>query len=160
MSRGLGNVQRAIIAGLKPAMAARRDGILRYPGGGHDGKVRERGDYLALADDEYDLRAVLRFLAYGKPGAVHNPVEGSIEPAFSAAFSRAAHGLEERGVLIRSGLSWWPLRIVRLAPDAPGLDHPWIPQARAVLEAQDEADRARRAQVVAALKGLYPHSGV
>jgi hypothetical protein len=160
MSRGPGNMQRAIIAGLKPAMAAWRDGILRYPGGGHDGKVRERGDYVLLADDEYDLRAVLRFLAYGKPAAVHNPGEGSVEPAFSAAFSRAAHGLEERDILIRSGLSGWPLRIVRLAPDAPVFDHPWIPRARAALEARDEADRARSAQVVAALKGLYPHSGV
>jgi hypothetical protein len=160
MSRGLGNMQRAIIAGLKPAMAARHDGILRYPGGGHDGKVRERGDYVVLADDEYDLRAVLRFLAYGKPGAVYNLVEGYIQSAFSAAFSRAAHGLEERGILIRSGLSWWPLRIVRLAPDAPMFDHPWITTAGAVLEARDKADRARSAQVVVALKALYPHSGV
>ena len=159
MSRGLGNMQRAIIAGLKPAMAARRDGILRYPGSGHDGKVRERGDYVVLADDEYDLRAVLRFLAYGKPEAVYNLVEGSIEPTFSAAFSRAAHGLEERGILIRSGLSSWPLRIVRLAPEAPLFDHPWIARARAELEARNEADQARSAQVAAALKALYPDAG-
>jgi hypothetical protein len=39
---------------------------------------------------------VPRFLAYGKPGAVYNPVEGYVASAFSASFSRAAHGLEER----------------------------------------------------------------
>src|ERR1700755_42221 len=113
MSRGLRNSQQAIVAGLKPAMVAWRGGVLQYPGSGHHGKVRERGDYVVLADDEYDLRGVLRVLAYGKPGAVCSLVDGSVEPAFRAAFSRAAHGLEERGILIRSGLSWWPLRIVR-----------------------------------------------
>jgi hypothetical protein len=150
MSHGLGNMQRAIIAGLKPAMAAWRDGILHYPGSGWGGKVRQNGRYRALADDQYDLRAVLRFLAHGKSGAVYNPVEGYIEAAFQKSFSRAAHGLEARGVLValRFGTA---LRIVELTPEAPSFDHPWVAEARRVLEARDKARRQSGAQMKAAL---------
>jgi hypothetical protein len=135
MGQGLGNMQRAIIAGLKPAMAAWRDGILRYSGSGWGGQVRERGQRVALDDDQYDLRAVLRFLAYGKP-ALYG-LGPYVEEAFRTSFSRAAHSLHPRRILNSSGLGhYWPLRIVSLSPEAPIFDHPWVTRAGTVLEAR------------------------
>lgn len=147
-------MQRAIIAGLKPAMAARRDGILGYPGRGwNDKAVRMGGRDVALDDDEYDLRAVLRFLAFGK-SAIYGPGP-YVEETFRTSFSRAAHGLEERGILIDTGQSL-ALRIVRLAPDAPSFDHPWVAQARRVLEARNKARRREGAAMMAAMNISLP----
>jgi hypothetical protein len=124
--RGFGDIQRAVIAGLQPAMVARRDGILRYPGCGWNAEqVRVRGQDVTLSDDEYDLRAVMRFLAYGKPAICGSEPNCDVEETFQRSFSRAAHALHSRGILISSELlRGQHLRIVRLSGEAPMFRHP------------------------------------
>lgn len=106
MSRGIGTLQRKILATLEEA---KRD-TWHYPGSYREenwsnsptwrwdrpGWVTYRGARFRLADEVYDLRASLVYLAEREGGYSHARF---VAPTFQAAFSRAVKGLCERGFL-------------------------------------------------------------
>jgi hypothetical protein len=79
MSRGLGHMQRAILAGLTPA-----------------GWSESRGHRFLPAPGVFDLRQVL-----SENANIHNAYSHCrfVRPAFQVAFSRAVRGLLRRGAL-------------------------------------------------------------
>ena len=100
MSRGLGKMQRLILASLKPAKQAHVEGTFNYTGAAGFAKV-------AHQSDRYDLRGTLRYLAIRlseRPGKrKRRPVSDDlrvVDESFRVAFVRAAHHLVERGLLI------------------------------------------------------------
>lgn len=112
MSRGLGWLQREILATLddakQQAHSYRGCEWQEHPGKTHErwaslhwrwdrpGWVRCCGARVRIADQVYDLRASLAYLTQK-----HNKLYCGkfTEEAFTAAFSRAAHGLVQRGSL-------------------------------------------------------------
>lgn len=140
MGRGLGNMQRAILAGLQPAWQLRTDDALAYCGGSsvrYIGRTRDprgtvfsHGKEFDLPADTYDLRGVLRLLAEGAEAWDRYAQPREIASPFAKSFSRAAHGLVDRKVLDRYGWKSQPLRFVKLVdPEAPLPKHPWVDAA-------------------------------
>ena len=108
MGRGLGRVQRDILATLEEAKAAmpRYQGARWGPPYGHEGEpgwVSSRGGRVRLPDGVYDLRCSLRYLAR-RDGQVYAQGEerglGYVSEGYRVAFSRAARGLLRRGLLV------------------------------------------------------------
>lgn len=106
MSRGLGALQREILA----ALPASKPPHASYRGGGADARgvfARAYALFLYLPADVYDLRAVSFALsrpdgAGGREGRRQGAgagYPGRQDNAYSAAFSRAVRGLVARGVL-------------------------------------------------------------
>ena len=100
MSRGLGKMQRLILASLKPAKQAYVEGKFNYVGAARFANV-------AHLSDLYDLRATLPYLAIRlseRPGKrKRRPISEDlrvVDKSFRVAFCQAAHTLVERGLLI------------------------------------------------------------
>jgi hypothetical protein len=101
MSRGLGKMQRLILASLKPAKQAHVEGKFNYMG------AAGFANFIHLSD-LYDLRGTLPYLAIRlseRPGKrKRRPVSEDlrvVDNAFRITFMRAARNLVERGLLIR-----------------------------------------------------------
>ena len=128
MSRGLGKMQRLILASLKPAKQAHVEGNFNYTGAASFAKVAHQSDL-------YDLRGTLRYLAIrlserrGK--RKRRPLSEDlrvVDESFRVTFVRAAHNLVERGLLIRcDNEGAKQLRFVSMRPDIPVV-HPQIRQ--------------------------------
>jgi hypothetical protein len=116
MSRGLGKMQRLILASLKPAKQAHVEGKFNYTGAAGFAKVAHQSDL-------YDLRGTLRYLAIRlseRPGKrKRRPVSEDlrvVDQSFRAV--RAAHNLVEGGLLIRCDTGdAKQLRFVSMRPD-------------------------------------------
>ena len=100
MSRGLGKMQRLILASLKPAKQAYVEGKFNYVGAARFANV-------AHLSDLYDLRATLPYLAIRlseRPSKrKRRPISEDlrvVDKSFRVAFCQAAHTLVERGLLI------------------------------------------------------------
>jgi len=137
MSRGLGKMQRLILASLKPAKQAHVEGKLSYIGAAnftnvihqsdHPGEtlVRQGGEFMTLDEDVYDLRATLRYVAIrlsARPGKrKRRPVSLDrrvIDNAFRITFMNAVRSLVERGLLIPCDAGdAKQLRFVSMRPD-------------------------------------------
>ncbi len=110
MSRGLGWLQREILATLDEAKAT----PLRYAGGrsmpyhGGPGRVAVRGFEVELPTSVYDLRASMQFLARRHGKTYHNILGATsvyasrevIDDCFRISFYRAARSLIRRGLLL------------------------------------------------------------
>jgi hypothetical protein len=96
MSRGLGKLQREILATLPIAQGA----VGEYRGGywKWKGWVTSGGCSLKLADGVYDLRAVLRVLAMAR-GEMETRGLPYIRTGFRVSFNRAVASLIQRGEL-------------------------------------------------------------
>ena len=128
MSRGLGKMQRLILASLKPAKQAHVEGNFDYTGAASFAKVAHQSDL-------YDLRGALRYLAIRlseRPGKrKRRPVSEDlrvVDQSFRVTFVRAAYNLVERGLLIRyDDEDAKQLRFVSMRPDI-FVVHPQIRQ--------------------------------
>jgi hypothetical protein len=118
MSRGLGKMQRLILASLKPAKQAHVEGKFNYVGAARFANV-------AHLSDLYDLRATLPYLAImlsERPDKrKRRPISEDlrvVDQSFRVAFCQAAHSLVERGLLIPcDGENAKQVRFVRMRPD-------------------------------------------
>jgi hypothetical protein len=118
MSRGLGKMQRLILASLKPAKQAYVEGKFNYVGAARFANV-------AHLSDLYDLRATLPYLAImlsERPDKrKRRPISEDlrvVDQSFRVAFCQAAHTLVERGLLIPcDGENAKQVRFVRMRPD-------------------------------------------
>ena len=118
MSRGLGKMQRLILASLKPAKQAHVEGKFNYVGAARFANV-------AHLSDLYDLRATLPYLAImlsERPDKrKRRPISEDlrvVDQSFRVAFCQAAHTLVERGLLIPcDGENAKQVRFVRMRPD-------------------------------------------
>jgi hypothetical protein len=103
MSRGLGALQREILATLEAARYYQTS----YRGGDVDdyGWVRYHSREFRLPDDVYDMRQSLAYIAsaHGKVSQHYTTVGGvGVDSAFQASFSRALKGLHAGGYLAAS----------------------------------------------------------
>ena len=118
MSRGLGKMQRLILASLKPAKQAHVEGKFNYIGAASFANVVHQSDL-------YDLRATLRYVAIRlseRPGKrKRRPVSEDrrvVDQRFRVTFMNAVHSLVERGLLIRCDAGdAKQLRFVSMRPD-------------------------------------------
>ena len=118
MSRGLGKMQRLILASLKPAKQAYVEGKFNYVGAARFANVAHRSDL-------YDLRATLPYLAIRlseRPGKrKRRPISEDlrvVDQTFRVAFCQAAHTLVDRGLLIPcDDEDAKRLRFVRMRPE-------------------------------------------
>lgn len=101
MSRGLGKMQRLVLASLKPAKQAHVEGKFNYTGAASFANVVHLSDL-------YDLRGTLPYLAIRlseRPGKrKQRPISEDlrvVDQSFRVTFWRAANHLVERGLLIR-----------------------------------------------------------
>jgi hypothetical protein len=97
MSRGIGRLQRAMLAAWEPAKWS--GATYRGNSWGYINTVVARGREIDLGDHLYDARAVCRYVAREQGRLDHL---GHPTPAFTAAFSRALRGLVRRGYLLPS----------------------------------------------------------
>jgi hypothetical protein len=124
MSRGLGKIEREILTTLNKTEEADH---FSYRGKGYSynpGWVFYNGYNVKLADDVYDLRAILKYMAIKneKTYCRNSYVEGS----FQASFSRAVKNLIKRKMLLK--LSLIPITDVDLKErEKEGLDYGFIP---------------------------------
>jgi hypothetical protein len=103
VSRGLGTLQREILATLDAAKAE----PFPYPGGvsGPNGYAVSHGRVLVLPEDVFDLRASSRFLAKRHDAVIRARTgRETVSPSFTASFSRAVRGLLARGALVPANL--------------------------------------------------------
>ncbi len=118
MSRGLGKMQRLILASLKPAKQAHVEGKFNYSGAARFANIMHLNDL-------YDLRGTLPYLAIRlseRPGKrKRRPVSEDlrvVDQSFRVTFLRAAHHLVERGKLIPcDDEDAKQLRFVRMRPE-------------------------------------------
>jgi hypothetical protein len=175
MSRGLGKMQRLILASLKPAKQAYVEGKFNYVGAA-------RFANLMHLSDLYDLRATLPYLAIRlseRPGKrKRRPVSEDlrvVDKSFRVAFCQAAHTLVERGLLIPChNEDAKQVRFVRMRPDidrSRSFAHPQTHQKipapeltrmlRALLTHENTADEEiAAAQQLYAVVGLLAASGL
>ena len=169
MSRGLGKMQRLILASLKPAKQAHVEGKFNYWGAAGFANVMHLSDL-------YDLRGTLPYLAIRlseRPGKrKRRPVSEDlrvVDQNFRVTFWNAAHKLVKRGLLIPCGdEDAKQLRFVSMRPDI-FVVHPQIRQTipapeltrmlRVVLENTPDAENAA-AQQLDAVVGLLAASGL
>ena len=173
MSRGLGKMQRLILASLRPAKQAHVEGKFNYIGAAGFANVMHLSDL-------YDLRGTLPYLAIrlsDRPGKrKRRPVSEDlrvVDQSFRVTFLRAAHHLVERGKLIRcDDKDAKQLRFVRMRPEidrSRRFAHPQTRQKipapeltrmlRALLTHENTADEAA-AQQLYAVVGLLAASGL
>jgi len=118
MSRGLGKMQRLILASLRPAKQAHVEGKLNYTGAAGFANVMHLSDL-------YDLRGTLPYLAIRlseRPGKrKRRPISDDlrvVDQSFRVAFWQAARHLVERGLLIPcDDEDAKQLRFVRMRPE-------------------------------------------
>ena len=169
MSRGLGKMQRLILASLRPAKQAYIEGKFNYVGAA-------RFANLAHLSDLYDLRATLPYLAIRlseRPSKRKRPPISEdfrvVDQTFRVAFCQAAHTLVERGLLIPcDDEDAKQLRFVSMRPDIFAV-HPQIrlkipaPELtrmlRVLLENSTDAENAAAEQLHAVV-GLLAASGL
>ena len=173
MSRGLGKMQRLILASLKPAKQAHVEGKFNYSGAARFANIMHLSDL-------YDLRGTLPYLAVRlsvRPGKrKQRPVSEDlrvVDQSFRVTFLRAAHHLVERGLLIPcDDEDAKQLRFVRMRPEidrSRRFAHPQMRQKipapeltrmlRALLAHENTADEAA-AQQLYAVVGLLAASGL
>jgi hypothetical protein len=170
MSRGLGKMQRLILASLKPAKQAYVEGKFNYVGAARFANV-------AHLSDLYDLRATLPYLAIRlseRPGKrKRRPISEDlrvVDQTFRVAFCQAAHTLVERGLLIPcDDEDAKQLRFVSMRPDI-FVVHPQIrlkspaPELtrmlRVLLSKENTIDENDAAQQLHAVVGLLAASGL
>ena len=97
-------MQRLILDSLEPAKAAHEREQLSYRGshyqyGVYPQPIRSRGRVFQLPPRVYDLRATCAYAAR-RVGKMCRG--GGVNPAFQAAFSRAARSLLARDILVRA----------------------------------------------------------
>ncbi len=95
MSRGLGKLQREILATLDEARERQTiyAGSDSYPGG-EIGWVKTYGAVVQIAPHVYDLRASARYLALRQPDCLGGGyTRATVKNVFAAAFSRAVASL-------------------------------------------------------------------
>lgn len=133
MSRGLGAMQREILASLVEAkqLPLSYNGAREWKG---ETWIRSRGVEAKLPANVYDLRASAKLLA-------RRHGQRFLEGPFQASFSRAANGLVARGLLERVSIvplaDWYPQdsKVVQHLSDGAYLVY-WSARLRFVVKTQ------------------------
>ena len=175
MSRGLGKMQRLILASLEPAKQAYVEGKFNYIGAASFANVRQESGL-------YDLRGTLPYLAIRlseRPSKrKRRPISEDlrvVDQTFRVAFCQAVHTLVKRGLLIPcDNENAKQLRFVRMRPEidrSRGFAHPQTSQKipapeltrmlRALLAHENTTDEEiAAAQQLYAVVGLLAASGL
>ena len=175
MSRGLGKMQRLILASLEPAKQAYVEGKFNYIGAASFANVRQESGL-------YDLRGTLPYLAIRlseRPGKrKRRPISEDlrvVDQTFRVAFCQAVHTLVKRGLLIPcDNETAKQLRFVRMRPEidrSRSFAHPQTSQKipapeltrmlRALLAHENTTDEEiAAAQQLYAVVGLLAASGL
>ena len=96
MSRGLGKMQRAILAGLEPAKRAHMRGKFDYLGAQVFSRLHDEptlgwsGTHVTLGKRQFDLRATLRYLALGMDAPTATSAGPNRRPGASPGVLREA----------------------------------------------------------------------
>jgi hypothetical protein len=167
MSRGLGKMQRLILASLRPAKQAHVKDNFNYTGAPGFANLKH-------LNDVYDLRGTLPYLAIrlseqsGKRKRRPVSEDLRVDQSFRITFLNAAHKLVERGLLIRcDSEDAKQLRFVRMRPEidrsrrfAHPQTHQKIPAPELIRMLHDLLKQANTTNDEIAAAQLYAVAGV